>query len=164
MFFFVWVRAVVATIWYSFPKAPASSGLDLQLCRFGVQSYFGSQLLSVLLRCVFGNSWWHMANHMPESAGISSRDLLAFFLFWMLEMPFLAVHPRKIKFLFAVCDSLSSSVQAPSSNAHSGRVCHLPSCVHRCICMVHPLRRRNSRTESDNCYPCQRRKSWMGHA
>ncbi|KAL2208362.1 NCS1 family nucleobase:cation symporter-1 [Sarocladium strictum] len=82
-FFFVWIRAVVATIW------------------FGVQSYFGSQLLSVLLRCVFGESWWNMTNHLPADAGITSRDLLAFFLFWMLEMPFLAVHPRKIKFLFA---------------------------------------------------------------
>ncbi|CRG91925.1 Uracil permease [Talaromyces islandicus] len=82
-FFFVWVRAIVATIW------------------FGVQSYFGSQLLSVLLRCIFGNSWWHMANHLDASAGITSRDLLAFFLFWMLEMPFLAIHPSKIKFLFA---------------------------------------------------------------
>ncbi|KAF4416061.1 NCS1 nucleoside transporter [Fusarium acutatum] len=82
-FFFVWIRAVVATIW------------------FGVQSYFGSQLLSVLLRCVFGESWWNMTNHLPASAGITSRDLLAFFLFWIIEMPFLAVHPRKIKFLFA---------------------------------------------------------------
>ncbi|KLO81279.1 putative uracil permease [Fusarium fujikuroi] len=82
-FFFVWIRAVVATIW------------------FGVQSYFGSQLLSVLLRCVFGDSWWHMTNHLPANAGITSRDLLAFFLFWIIEMPFLAVHPRKIKFLFA---------------------------------------------------------------
>jgi NCS1 family nucleobase:cation symporter-1 len=43
-----------------------------------------------------------MANHLPESAGISSKDLLAFFLFWMIEMPFLTVHPSKIKFLFAV--------------------------------------------------------------
>ncbi|EPE04415.1 allantoin transport [Ophiostoma piceae UAMH 11346] len=82
-FFFVWIRAVVAIIW------------------FGVQSYFGSQLFSVMLRCVFGGSWWNMANHLHESAGITSRDLLAFFLFWMIEMPFLAVHPSKIKFLFA---------------------------------------------------------------
>ncbi|OAA59758.1 NCS1 nucleoside transporter [Niveomyces insectorum RCEF 264] len=82
-FFFVWVRAVVAIIW------------------FGVQTYFGSQLFSVILRCIFGNAWWHMANHLPANAGITSRDLLAFFLFWMLEMPFLVVHPSKIKFLFA---------------------------------------------------------------
>jgi NCS1 family nucleobase:cation symporter-1 len=46
-----------------------------------------------------------MANHLPESAGISSRDLLAFFLFWMIEMPFLTVHPSKIKFLFAKSQS-----------------------------------------------------------
>lgn len=82
--FFVWIRAVVAIIW------------------FGVQSYFGSQLLSVMLWCIFGGSWWNMANHLPASAGITSRDLLAFFVFWMIEMPFLAVHPSKIKFLFAV--------------------------------------------------------------
>ncbi|KAI6878748.1 hypothetical protein KC360_g3607 [Hortaea werneckii] len=83
-FFFVWVRAVVAIIW------------------FGVQSYFGSQLLNVLLRCVFGSSWWDMTNHLPDSAGITSRNLLAFFLFWMIEMPFCAVHPSKIKMLFAL--------------------------------------------------------------
>ncbi|KAI6792997.1 hypothetical protein KC361_g6435 [Hortaea werneckii] len=83
-FFFVWVRAVVAIIW------------------FGVQSYFGSQVLNVLLRCVFGSSWWDMTNHLPDSAGITSRNLLAFFLFWMIEMPFCAVHPSKIKMLFAL--------------------------------------------------------------
>lgn len=49
--FFVWVRAVVAIIW------------------FGVQTYFGSQLLSVMLRCIFSGSWWNMINHLPASAG-----------------------------------------------------------------------------------------------
>jgi nucleobase:cation symporter-1, NCS1 family len=79
-----------------------------------VQSYFGSQLLGVLLRCIFGNSWWHMANHLPESAGITSRDLLAFFLFWLLEMPFLTVHPSKIKFLFAVSRLAEAQVHNPN--------------------------------------------------
>lgn len=66
-------------------------------------------------------------------------------------------------FLRFVIQSLLQ-VRAPSSNAHSGRVCHLPGCLHRRLCLVHPLRRRNPRPESDNCCPCQRRKSWMGHA
>ncbi|KAI5247791.1 hypothetical protein E4T43_01700 [Aureobasidium subglaciale] len=82
-YFFVWIRAVVAIIW------------------FGVQTYFGSQHLNVIFRCIFGNSWWNMANHLPESAGITSRDLLAFFLFWLIELPFQAVHPTNIKYLFA---------------------------------------------------------------
>jgi NCS1 family nucleobase:cation symporter-1 len=43
-----------------------------------------------------------MENHLPESAGITSRDLLAFFLFWLIELPFQVVHPSKIKVLFAV--------------------------------------------------------------
>ncbi|KAJ9500162.1 hypothetical protein H2202_004553 [Exophiala xenobiotica] len=82
-YFFVWIRAVVAIIW------------------FGVQTYFGSQHLSVIFRCIFGNSWETMPNHLPASAGISSRDLLAFFLFWLIELPFQVVHPTKIKYLFA---------------------------------------------------------------
>ena len=56
-------------------------------------------------------------NHLPESAGISSRDLLAFFLFWMIEMPFLTVHPSKIKILFAVSWP-SSEVPIESSLQH----------------------------------------------
>lgn len=83
-YFFVWIRAVVAIIW------------------FGVQTYFGSQLFSIMLRCIFGDSWWHMKNHLPESAGISSRDLLAFFLFWMMELPLQAVHPTHIRHLFTL--------------------------------------------------------------
>lgn len=120
-FFFVWVRAVVAVIW------------------FGVQTYFGSQLFSVVLRCIFGSSWWDMANHLPESAGITSRDLLAFFLFWMLELPFQAVHPTKINFLFAVCGFLRQSFflhHELKTNASAGRVHYMSSCVHRCIWMV----------------------------
>ncbi len=89
-YFFVWIRAVVAIIW------------------FGVLTYFGSQHLSVIFRCIFGNSWENMPNHLPTSAGISSRDLLAFFLFWLIELPFQVVHPTRIKYLFAVCFSMLS--------------------------------------------------------
>jgi Permease for cytosine/purines, uracil, thiamine, allantoin len=127
--FFVWVRAVVAIIWYSFHLWREIYANEKD--RFGVQSYFGSQLLGVLLRCIFGNSWWHMANHLPESAGISSRDLLAFFLFWMIEMPFLTVHPSKIKFLFAVsrftkAKPISSQADNMSSRLSLSSV-HLPA-------------------------------------
>lgn len=74
--------------------------------RFGVQTYFGSQHLSIMFRCIFGDSWWNMPNHLPADAGITSRDLLVFFLFWLMELPFQAVHPTKIKYLFAVRMSL----------------------------------------------------------
>ena len=45
-----------------------------------------------------------MDNSLPVSAGITSRDLLAFFLFWMIELPLQMVHPTKIKYLFMVCN------------------------------------------------------------
>ena len=49
-----------------------------------------------------------MPNHLPESAGISSRDLLAFFLFWMIEIPLQTVHPTRIKYLFMVYSEIRS--------------------------------------------------------
>jgi nucleobase:cation symporter-1, NCS1 family len=108
------------------------------MTRFGVQTYFGSQLFGVLLRCIFGDSWWLMANHLPESAGITSRDLLAFFLFWTIEMPFLTVHPSKIKFLFAVStsctmfgsDRLTQFLQAESIICPAACVGVFAWCIH----------------------------------
>ncbi|KAK2746747.1 hypothetical protein FQN55_005474 [Onygenales sp. PD_40] len=82
-YFFVALRAVVAIIWY------------------GVQSFYGGMLLSVTLRCIFGDLWYKMPNHLPESSGTTSRDLLAFFLFWFIQFPFQFVHPTRIRFIFA---------------------------------------------------------------
>lgn len=60
-YFFVFLRAIVAIVW------------------FGVQSYYAGRLLSVALRCIFGHRWMAIAP-FPASAGITSQDFLAFIL------------------------------------------------------------------------------------
>lgn len=64
---YIIVRASVATIYFS------------------TQTYYGGKLMSVLLRAIFGNGYRDIPNHLPKSAGISSRDLLSFFIFWVVS-------------------------------------------------------------------------------
>lgn len=83
-YFFVFIRAVVCIIWY------------------GIQSYYGANFLSVCFRCIFGDSWdaWH--NSLPISAHVTSKQLLAFFIVWLMEFPFTWVHPSKIHYIFTI--------------------------------------------------------------
>ncbi|KAG2733907.1 hypothetical protein G9P44_003432 [Scheffersomyces stipitis] len=83
-YFFVAARGFVAIIWFS------------------VQSYYGSMCLDVALRCMFGHKWLDMKNHLPASADVQSRILLAFFLFWLIQFPLMFVHPRQIRHFFTV--------------------------------------------------------------
>lgn len=72
---YIIVRASVATIY------------------FATQAYYGGRLTSVLMRAIFGNGYHNIPNRLPESAGITSRDLLSFFIFWIVCKVFLA--PRR---------------------------------------------------------------------
>jgi NCS1 family nucleobase:cation symporter-1 len=65
---YILVRAVVAIIY------------------FATQTYYGGRITSVFMRGIFGNGYNNIPNHLPESAGITSRDLLSFFLFWMVSV------------------------------------------------------------------------------
>ncbi|KAL1870812.1 hypothetical protein VTK73DRAFT_2404 [Phialemonium thermophilum] len=70
-YFFVFIRAIVCIIWY------------------GIQTFYGASVLSVMLRCIFGSSWVNFQNTLSKSADISSKTLLAFFIVWILEFPFI---------------------------------------------------------------------------
>ncbi|KAG9521460.1 allantoin, partial [Aureobasidium melanogenum] len=81
---YILVRAVVAIIY------------------FATQTYYGGRITSVFMRGIFGNGYHNIPNHLPESAGITSRDLLSFFIFWMIQMPVMFIHPRVLRHLFVV--------------------------------------------------------------
>lgn len=69
-YFFVFIRAIVCIIWY------------------GIQTYYGANLLSVCFRCIFGSGWDNFANTLPAGADVTSKQLLAFFIVWLVEFPF----------------------------------------------------------------------------
>ncbi|KAJ4400374.1 hypothetical protein N0V91_008730 [Didymella pomorum] len=81
---YILVRAVVAIIY------------------FATQTYYGGRIMSVFMRSIFGNGYHNIPNRLPASAGITSRDLLSFFLFWMVQMPIMFIHPKVLRHLFVV--------------------------------------------------------------
>ncbi|GAB7359104.1 hypothetical protein MBLNU230_g5175t1 [Neophaeotheca triangularis] len=83
-FFFIFIRAVICIVWY------------------GIQTFYAANLMSVCLRCVFGHNWENFPNSLPASANVTSGQLLCFFMIWLLELPFMFVHPTKIHHLFTV--------------------------------------------------------------
>ncbi|KAH8880794.1 putative allantoin permease [Thozetella sp. PMI_491] len=88
-YFFVFIRMIVA-IFYE-----------------GTQTYYASRLLDVALRCIFGSSWKNMPNHLPASAGITTAQMAAFFITWLLQLPSAWMHPSKAGPVFAVKSFLS---------------------------------------------------------
>ncbi|KAF3013188.1 hypothetical protein E8E14_002477 [Neopestalotiopsis sp. 37M] len=83
-FFFVFIRAVIGTIAY------------------GIQTFYGANLLSTCLRCIFGSSWEDMGNSLPASAHVTSKTLLCFFLVWLIQFPLCFIHPSRIQILFTL--------------------------------------------------------------
>lgn len=88
-FWFIFIRMIVA-IFY-----------------MGTQTYYASRLLDVSLRCIFGHQWMDIPNHLPVSAGITTRQMTSFFVTWLLQFPFAFLHPSKAGPLFVVKSVLS---------------------------------------------------------
>ncbi|RFU23867.1 hypothetical protein B7463_g12470, partial [Scytalidium lignicola] len=91
-YFFIFLRGAVAIIY------------------FGQQTYYAGQLTSVMIRCMAGDHWVNIHNALPKSAGISTRDLAAFFIFWIIQLPFMAIHPQRAKWLYAIKSLLAPPV------------------------------------------------------
>lgn len=83
-YFFIAMRAVVCIVWY------------------GIQSFYAGNVLSVMLRCIFGSSWQNFENTLSASSGVTSKQLLTFFMAWIMEFPFMWIHPKDIHFLFTL--------------------------------------------------------------
>lgn len=53
-----------------------------------------------ILRCIFGHNYTDIPNHIPESVGITTAGMLAFFLFWLVHFPFCAFRPYQLRGFF----------------------------------------------------------------
>ncbi|KAF9892145.1 hypothetical protein FE257_002551 [Aspergillus nanangensis] len=82
--FFIFIRGAVAVIYFS------------------TNLYYGGMLMAVLLRCIFGSAWENIPNRLPASAGITSANLLAFFIYWLFQMALMFVHPIVLRHIFVV--------------------------------------------------------------
>lgn len=89
-FFFIFIRGSVAIIFCA------------------TQNYYAGRMVDVMLRAAFGHNWTDLPNHLPESVGITSARMGAFWIFWTLQLPFMFIHPEKARWLYSI-----KSVVAP---------------------------------------------------
>lgn len=76
-------RAVLASFW------------------LGIQSVSGSQCITVMIEAIWP-SYRNIGNSLPASAGIDTRGMISYFLFWLIQMPMLLVPPQKLRWLFVL--------------------------------------------------------------
>lgn len=80
-YFAVFVRGVVACIW------------------FGTQSFQGGQCLAVMIAAIWP-SFNDFPNRLPESAHVTSAELLCFFLFIVVQAPLLWLNVSSLRYMF----------------------------------------------------------------
>ena len=81
-YYVVAARAILAVIW------------------FAVKLYIGSSLVDNMLTAVFWKSYTDIPNHVPASIGFTTQQFLAFFLYWLVHIPFTLLRPFQLRWLF----------------------------------------------------------------
>ncbi|KAL5409395.1 hypothetical protein PMIN03_005954 [Paraphaeosphaeria minitans] len=61
----------------------------------------GGNTVRVMLGAIWP-SFLTLENHIPESQGIDTKSMISFFLFWLIQVPFLVMHPNNLRWLFMV--------------------------------------------------------------
>ncbi|KAJ9211054.1 hypothetical protein DTO166G4_7345 [Paecilomyces variotii] len=82
-YYVVGARAILAIIWY------------------GVQLYTGSSYLVNILHAIFGHHFTDIPNGIASSMGFTTQQMLAFFLFWLIHIPFIFLRPHQLRGFFA---------------------------------------------------------------
>ncbi|KAK5189708.1 hypothetical protein LTR47_001327 [Exophiala xenobiotica] len=55
------------------------------------------------VRVMIGAIWpsfLTLPNHIPVSQGIDTATMISFFIFWLVQLPFVCMHPNQLRFLF----------------------------------------------------------------
>ncbi|KAI9827335.1 MAG: hypothetical protein M1819_006977 [Sarea resinae] len=68
---------------------------------FAIQTMNGANAVRVMLGAIWP-SFLRLPNHIPANQGITTNTMVAFVIFWLLQLPFLYMHPNNLRWLFMV--------------------------------------------------------------
>ncbi|KAH8701630.1 putative uracil permease [Talaromyces proteolyticus] len=80
---------------------PIISRLILAVFWFATQVVNGGNSVAVMIGAIWP-SFLNIPNALPADEGITTQGMVGFFLFWLLQIPFLLLHPNKLRWLFLV--------------------------------------------------------------
>lgn len=83
--------------WFSYFSV--ISRIVLSMFWFGIQTFTGSESVYQMLKAIWP-SLARLPNHLSPGANITSSGMLCYFLFWLLQFPFMLVSPQRIRWLF----------------------------------------------------------------
>ncbi|KAI5117273.1 hypothetical protein M0805_001003 [Coniferiporia weirii] len=83
--------------WFSYFSV--ISRVVLSMFWFGVQTYTGSECVYQMLKAIWP-SLANLPNHLAAGSNITTRGMLCYLLYWLLQFPFMFVSPQKIRWLF----------------------------------------------------------------
>ncbi|KAF3912086.1 hypothetical protein ABW21_db0203511 [Orbilia brochopaga] len=84
---------------FYFSYFPIVSRVVLACFWFGIQTTTGGNCVREMIKAIWP-SFASFPNHLPADAGTTSQGLLCYFIYWVIQFPFVLVHPTKIKALF----------------------------------------------------------------
>ena len=64
-----------------------------------IQTYTGSTAMTQCIRAIWP-SYLNIPNHIPESVGITTQQMVSHFIFWSIQFPILLTPPHKLKWFF----------------------------------------------------------------
>ncbi|KAJ5973204.1 hypothetical protein N7481_010414 [Penicillium waksmanii] len=77
------------------------SRLILAIFWFSIQNVNGANAVRVMIGAIWP-SYLTLHNDIPESQGITTNTMIGFLIFWIVQLPFLCLHPNRLRWLFTV--------------------------------------------------------------
>ncbi|KAJ9157648.1 allantoin permease [Pleurostoma richardsiae] len=90
-----------ASMGFYFSYFAVVSRLVLGLIYFGINTKIGASCMLIMLEAIWP-SLRSYHNSLPASAGIASNMMIAYFVFWIIQLPLLLIHPSKMRWLFFI--------------------------------------------------------------
>lgn len=75
------------------------SRVILAMFWFAIQTVNGGDVVQVMITAIWP-SFGRLPNHIPADQGITTAQMVSFFLFWLAQIPFLYMHPNNLRYLF----------------------------------------------------------------
>ncbi|KAL4924735.1 permease for cytosine/purines, uracil, thiamine, allantoin-domain-containing protein [Aspergillus undulatus] len=77
------------------------SRVILAIFWFAIQNVNGANAVKGMIGAIWP-SFLTMRNGIPEEQGISTNTMIAYFVFWLVQFPFLCLSPNRLRWLFLV--------------------------------------------------------------
>lgn len=65
----------------------------------GIQGANGAQCITIMLTAIWP-SYANIPNHIPDDQGITTKGMISYFIFWIIQLPLLLIPPTRLRYLF----------------------------------------------------------------